>query len=193
MKITTISETLGYTIDTYSLFDPYEAIAEDDWTDDTEIDHEKYVRDLAEHQAEVLNSCIDRYAKTASILKGFKCTGSSSPREYNFATDSSELEIEFNSVNLMAYIKANMPEFEEYLKENFTSYDGFMSYVENDWAGFHNQLKNGDSYDINRSWSIMIGWYMRRELLEEEEYRNDMYDGLSEIAYNNASNLAEVN
>lgn len=192
--ISTISDTLGYTLDTYSIFDPTESIADEDWAENTDFDHAAYVKDLAAHQVDVLNGYTDE------IVKGFTLEGAYSPREYNFKTDNSELQIELDDVKLSAYIRKNRPEFEQYLKDNFTSYDGFMSYVPNNWSDFNRELcgygadwhdRLPDNIAHDRNWAIMLGWYMRRELLSADSYLEDMYEGLSEIAYNNATNLAE--
>ena len=187
--INTISDTLGYTLDTYSTFSATKAIAEQDWADDTELDQAAYVADLANHQADLLNNYAD------DVARSFTCTGSYSPSEYNFATDNSELLIELDDYKLMDYINKHKPEFEQYLRDNFTSYDGFMSFVPNDWAEFsaelYTELYVEDKIKADRNWAIMLGWYMHRELLTDEEYTEEMYDGLSELAYGNAKNLAE--
>lgn len=51
-----------------------------------------------------------------------------SPREYNFATDTIEVEIEYSFKALMDYIKNNEVAFSGYIKDNNTSYDGFCAF-----------------------------------------------------------------
>lgn len=184
--IDTVSGTLGYTLDTYGVFSASDAIEDEDWTDDTEFDHKQYVKDLAEHQVDILNNY------TNDIVKSFKVTGAYSPSYYNFSTDNSELQIELVGSKLLDYIKANLTEFKEYLNEEFTSRSGFSSFVPNNWTEFWYEANGSNKVDSDRAWAIMLGWYMRRELLTEDEYINEMYENLHEIAYNNASNLAEV-
>lgn len=166
------------------MFEPFSVLPDEDVNEDTEINHPEYLKDLAGHQVDILNGY------TGEIVKSFECKGATSPREYNFTTDNTDLDIEFNSVKLLQYIKSNLDEFEQYLKDNFTSVSGFWSYVENNYRDFLKQLRSGDHYDTGRNWAIMLGWYMRREVLTEEEYLNEMYEGLTEIVYNNTTNLA---
>lgn len=185
--ISTISSVLGYTIDTYSYFDPWEAIADEDVGEDSEIDHVAYVADVANYCAEVLTKEADK------ILLEVTCTGSHSPREYNFSTDEAELLIRLNSARLGRYIDAHLAEFNEYLRETFTSYDGFWSYVPNNWRDFKRQLRAGGAIESDRNWAVMLGWYMRREVITEEQYVNAMYEQIGEAAYGNATNLVEEN
>lgn len=184
MTINTISDTLGYTLDTYSTFDPYALIDDGDWTEQTDFDHTAFVADFANCQAELLQKYHDR------VLLEVTAMGSYSPREYNFKTDNSELIIKLNSRVLLKYITDNIGEFGDYLRETFTSYDGFMSFVANNWQEFVAELnENTEVHD--RNWAIMLGWYLRRETLTLDDYFDNMYDMASEAAYNNASNLAE--
>lgn len=183
MKVNSISDVIGYTLDTYSTFCWYESIADEDMQEETEIDHEGYRQDLADLQETVLNNYTD------GTVKSFKTTGSYSPREYNFSTDNSELEITVNYTNLKAYVVKHRADFESYLRETFTSYDGFMSYVANNWTDFFKEMSEGDT-EHNRNVAIMAGWYFKRECLTEEEYLQDMWEGAHEAAYNNATDLA---
>jgi len=186
--INTISDTLGYTIDTYTMFNPSDAIADDDWTDDTEFDHTAYLAELANYCAEELT----RACSEAKFKAEFTATGSYSPNAYNFATDNAELLIEFDNDRVLAYIYAHLVKFSDYLKENFTSYDGFASFVPNNWTEFSRGFRIGDTIEADRNWAIMLGWYMREsEILTVDDYIDAMNDHVSEAAYNHATNLAE--
>jgi hypothetical protein len=191
--INTVSETIGYTIDTYGQFEP------DLWLDDSEageygedwdFDHTAYVADLANYCAETIErACSFDFVKFK--LKA-TATGSYSPREYNFATDNAELLIEFDDRRVLDYVKRHLPEFRQYLKDTFTSYDGFMSYVPNDWAEFLGQAmgQTGDDIDRDRNWAIMLGWYLRHsEILTLDDYFDAMNDHASEAAYNNVTDV----
>ena len=59
-----------------------------------------------------------------------------SPKEYNFATDSVNIEVTLNPDDLFGYITQHLEEFREYIKEKYTSYDGFISHYSSsylDW------------------------------------------------------------
>jgi hypothetical protein len=186
--INTISDTIGYTIDSYTMFSPSDAIADDDWTDDTEIDGAAYVAELANHCAEIL----ERACSDAKFKAKFTATGSYSPSYYNFSTDNAELLISFDDAKVLAYIYAHLVKFSDYLKENFTSYDGFSSFVPNNWTEFSRGFRTGDTIEADRNWAIMLGWYMREsEILTLDDYIDAMNDHVSEAAYNHATNLAE--
>lgn len=187
--INTISETLGYTIDTYGMFNPDYYIDDDDWTDDTDFDHIAYVAELSNYCAEVIErACGYDFVK-------FKCrvsaTGSFSPREYNFKTDNGELLIEFDDAKVLKYIKAHQDTFNEYLKNKFTSYDGFWSFVANNWPEFIAEMDNSTE-EHDRNWAIMLGWFLHHsEILTEDDYIDQMHEHASEAAYNCATNLRQ--
>lgn len=186
--IQTISSTLGYTIDTYGQFDAGELL-DADWGDNTEFDNVAFVADLANYCAEFITEACKDYA-------GFEISvvadGSYSPREYNFSTDEAELSVRFEADKLMEYILKNKPAFEQYLKDTFTSVSGFHSYVPDNWAEFYAELKELDGQvDSDRDWAVMLGWYLKRAVLTEEEYLDQMYEVVRECAYNHASNLKE--
>lgn len=186
--INTISETLGYTIDTYGMFNP------DGWLDDDpdlgeygtdwDFDHTAYVASLSNFCAEIL----ERHSGFAKFKATFTATSSYSPREYNFKTDNAELLIEFDDDKVLKHITTHQPEFDKYLKNTFTSYDGFMSFVANNWQEFvAEMLETTEAHD--RNWAIMLGWYMRREVLSEDDYIDEMNDNASEAAYNSVTDV----
>lgn len=179
MKITTISETFGYTIDTYHVFEPWSFVENDEEiTEDHDLDHDGYRHDLAEHQEDVLNEYTD------GVVKSFSHVGDTSPREYNFATDNSDLVIELDYRKLTNYVHKNRVEFEQFLKDNFTSYDGFWSYVANTSQEFYQQMTESE-VDHDRNIAIMAGWYFKRECLDDDTYFDDMYEGIHELVYHN--------
>jgi len=57
-----------------------------------------------------------------------------SPREYNFSTDSINVEIEFSEENIKAiqnFLKENSAKWSKYLKERYSSRSGFISFHDN--------------------------------------------------------------
>lgn len=187
--INTISDTLGYTIDTYGQFNP------DGWLDDDEklgeygtdwdFDHTAYVASLSNFCAEEL----ERHASFAKFNAKFTTTSSYSPREYNFKTDNAELMIEFDDKTVMQYIRKHADEFKLMLKDRFTSYNGFMSFVPNNWPEFMAEAGGDSVVDADRDWAIMLGWYLQREVLSEDDYIDAMNDYASEAAYNSVTDV----
>jgi hypothetical protein len=186
MTINTISSVIGYTLDTYATFVWHEMLADEDIDDATEVDQVAYVADLANYQAELLND------QTDDILKRVTATGSNSPSYYNFSTDEAELMIEFNKTRLMNYASQHREEFNDYLRENFTNYDGFRSNVPNNWQQFFGEIKGDDVDDVvDRDLGVLLGWYLHREVLNNEDYLDEMVNNATDAAYDNAINLAE--
>lgn len=55
-----------------------------------------------------------------------------SPREYNFANDAINCELEIDVDCVIKYLTENMAAFEAWLKKRYTSCDGFMSHHSTD-------------------------------------------------------------
>jgi antibiotic biosynthesis monooxygenase (ABM) superfamily enzyme len=56
-----------------------------------------------------------------------------SPKEYNFTTDSLNVQVYFSKTNIRnikTFLKENFAEWEKYLKKTYKSYDGFMSFYD---------------------------------------------------------------
>lgn len=79
------------------------------------------------------------------IVKSIKFQSISSPREYNFANDSINIEVKFTekqAKKIKSLIVKNFELFDAIIKENFTSYDGFISFYSNDSSKWLNDLDN---------------------------------------------------
>lgn len=147
MMITNIkigNDSTKYTIDTYGLFDQeneldmilYNMVEDGElkedftWDDyEAEYDHKGYVIELAR----LSHSYIADLLKDSSIVKSlapFDETQVTSPREYNFKTDSYTLDITYDVKKLADYIAENNDEYVERFKNEWTSRDGFWSFCE---------------------------------------------------------------
>lgn len=68
----------------------------------------------------------------ADIIESVTYQSMSSPRYYNFSTDSINCEIEYNHEKLKDFILHNYDQFKKYLERKYTSCDGFRSSYSND-------------------------------------------------------------
>lgn len=92
--------------------------------DDLDFDNQEYERDVVKQCCSFLEDELKNY------VSAIKFEGISSPREYNFANDSGNVEIELTNENIQAirdYIYKNIEAYKKYLKR-YKSYDGFMSF-----------------------------------------------------------------
>lgn len=184
MKIKTqaLSETF-FTVDTYGQFSA--DYLDDNWFEESDFDGNGFMKDLAELHVEVIehNMC--------GPIKGVKLIETYSPSYYNFSTDQAYLELDVDKEKLLAYLEYGVSkEFDEFLHEHFTSRDGFWSYTPNNIMDF-NEVMDGTSKeydsteDHDKCLGILAGWYLTREAMTEEDYLDQMYDGMSEIMWNN--------
>lgn len=142
MEITLGNEFTQYTIDTYGTFTAdseleyeLEGLVDDDklkadytWEDyDWDFDHKQYVADLAQLSAGYIADLFKDDKILTSI--SYEENSASSPREYNFITDSYGLEITFDENLLNDYIRENEKEATEYFHSRHDSYDGFISFI----------------------------------------------------------------
>lgn len=91
-----------------------------------EIDWEAYMETLSKSFCDVVE---DELSDFVSMIKFEKLV---SPKYYNYANDSINVEIDLYQTKIDAYLKENEVEFTEYLKNNYTSCDGFISSYSSD-------------------------------------------------------------
>jgi len=78
---------------------------------------------------------IEGKLKELAFVESIKFDEICSPREYNFSSDTINIEVVFsaeNVKNIRHFISEHFAQWKEYLKETYTSYDGFMSFHSND-------------------------------------------------------------
>ncbi len=117
----------------------------DNWTDldwqsqsaigEIEYDTQGYLAALVEASVDYVQDLVSGADKHGTGFQGmisdvsFVDGSISSPRAYNFSTDSYDLEIEFNPNLVDDYIAANDEKYQEYVRETWTSCDGFWSRI----------------------------------------------------------------
>ena len=92
----------------------------------------EYEEEVAKRYTNLVEAELKEYIPSITI--GYQ--GIVSPKEYNFATDSVNIEVTLNPDDLFEYITRHLKEFREHIEEKYTSYDGFISHYSSsylDW------------------------------------------------------------
>lgn len=153
-----------YTLDTYATFpiDCEDQIIDDGKTYEDyewEYDIENYLQALADNWEKLMRANI-----LDNVLKNITVTGkATSPRFYNYTTDSAPITIEYDEKALHAYIDAHRAEYEAKKRR---SYDGYM------WLGEEEDA--------------MLIWYMETvstKLYSTEAYMIDQYEDVPQYEY----------
>lgn len=101
-----------------------------------------------------------------------------SPREYNFANDSINVEISLNKSAQEAIIQiltTYADEFKKFIKERYSSCDGFISSHSNDSSDWMTYVKRWDKDELSHKLGAILGFILE----EVEEYtQEDLYDAI---------------
>jgi len=95
-----------------------------------------------EHAAKQITYAVEDHLK--DFVKSIKFQELRSPREYNFANDSINVEITLTQKNVKVirdFLKTNKEAFANYLRDTYTSRSGFISFYPNYIEGFCGDLK----------------------------------------------------
>lgn len=194
MKIRIDNRDLAYTIDTYGMFDgshatesELEYIQEehaltDDETRELEFDydHAGVVRDLAGHS---VNLIWNNVRNDDGIVKDVTLDKTTSPRFYNYTTDSYVAIWDINVLKLKKWIRDN--------------YDKFELYRDEHWNDDYKLNKREHDGTVNRSYDpeyiiiAMLDFYTR-EVYEEDDYNEYMNEIELECWNNNMTLTAEA-
>lgn len=133
---------------------------------------------------------IEKDLKKMGLVSGITFQELRSPREYNFANDSINIEIQITKTNtkkIYAYLNSHIAEFSAYLKDKYTSYDGFFSSYSNNlsaWLG-------GDTLGHGHKLGSVLQFILWNE--NGKDYEQSIYDDLSgNGAYLYAENFEEL-
>lgn len=130
-------------------------------------------------------------------IKGFYLQKITHPREYNFSTDSADIEVETGpgfGPWVMAYLKDNAEAWEGHLRSHYTSRDGFASFYSNDpddWGDVLSGLidkpeetDDPDRFDRRPSIDHALGRFLDFWIEQEiEDPQMDLYYDVSEHIY----------
>lgn len=96
-----------------------------------------------------------------------------SPREYNFETDTINVEIKIKPIIIKKYMKRNESEWKDYIERNYTSYDGFISSHSNDADAFEWNIE--DSIQDEHKLGVILEF-----IAEQDDYEYyEMYEDLN--------------
>ena len=98
--------------------------------DALQFDYSTYYDVTSRNYADAIEEALKEIIPSLSI----KFEAVVSPKEYNFATDSIYIEVDFNAEEVLNYLNNNLGSLAKHIKENYTSYDGFISHYSNDIA-----------------------------------------------------------
>jgi hypothetical protein len=126
---------------------------------------------------DVLKKCckwIKKELPVESGIIGIKFESIQSPREYNFANDSCNIEIELDietfSKWFNSYIEKNIEEWADHLADHYDSREGFISFYPSDaetWVELTNNYHfDGDKEDIRRNYKMTDGTHSLGRCLE---------------------------
>jgi hypothetical protein len=151
--------------------------------DDLDFDYDSYRNDICVNATEY----IEEMLKELGIVKSINFEKLVSPREYNFANDSINIEVELIPEKLAEYVNANFEAFEKYIKDEYSSYDGFMSNYSNDANEWKEETENfsmfGNSHQLGAVLDFVCRKYYQSKNESDEGIVIDMYYNASENAY----------
>lgn len=85
--------------------------------------------------------------------------GTYSPREYNFSTDSLDMNVDVNYRLMLKYLASleGNQEFTDWLHEQYSSRDGFISFTPDNWHEMRRVIYNHDN-DKEQAVGALIRW-----------------------------------
>lgn len=144
--------------------------------DDCEFDYDEYYE-------RTNKLCVDKIEAKLKEL-GFDITityqNMYSPKEYNFSTDSINVEYKCTIATrkqIIKYLKANKDKFAEYCEENFKSRDGFISFYEYD---VNTWLTEYQYENLSLTFGSILGFILQNEEYDHYQLYNDL-DGQNHL------------
>ena len=187
VEIVIKSDEVGYYNDTITLnlntnlINFYSGSYETIWSDpiDEELEQEELEagKELSDINYHSMTDVFDKYNNLDIVdqmgvifIKKINFTGSYSPKEYNYRTDTLEFDLTIDRLELLNKLDelALDEKFEQYLREHFTSRDGFWSYTPNNYDELRDEIKY--SYKkLNQSVGALISYLVGVDKLHEIE------------------------
>lgn len=130
------------------------------------IDYKRYENDVAKLYFETWFELAN-----FDFVKAVKFDNLYSPKEYNFATDSINIQVNLNFKKLVSAFK-NHPDSETYIKQNYKSYDGFLPYYSNIPADWLKNVRQDSEHKIG----AMLGFLGDVDL-------DEIYEGIIDEIY----------
>jgi len=147
-----------------------------------EIGYDECEWDYQEYRNEVSEQCTDQIEKQRRELLNdsvrVKFQKLISPREYNFANDSINIEISLNKdaqETILEILRDNSEQFSSFIRERYTSCSGFISSHSNDANEWYQILSQWNSNELSHKLGAVLGFILE----EVEEYtEGDLYEAI---------------
>lgn len=141
---------------------------------DLKIDNSGYEKFIVKAFCDKLSKKMPEFVNSVELQKIIN------PREYNFANDSANIEIDINILNVRTFIYSHKGSFELYLKSKYTSCDGFMSHYENDFQTWENETKNFTDFSKNGHYlGSILDFIARVEDIKEDDFFENIQGNFS--------------
>lgn len=159
--------------------------------------YKNYEKSVCELHAVSLNEVLNdfEYYTKNRIVKKVEFKKMTSPKYYNYETDSLYLLVDFNLNDLKKYcFESEKNDFEFYLSKKYTSYSGYISFIENNLHGFKKQY--ADIEYKHRCINVMLEYYFIRAIFDNNtaekiyneklshvntDYKQRIYEQLTEL------------
>lgn len=142
------------------------------------INYEQYQQDISKKFTDIWFSVFQE--NFPNIVKSYKYEKLVSPKEYNFSTDSIDIEIELDLEKLVAEFKKDYKSASQYIHDKYTSCSGFISYYENDIEDWLQTLEQDQDHKIG----AMLQYLSQNSDIDEFDSENMLYAVLDDF-YNN--------
>ena len=110
---------------------------------------EFYYDEYRQRVSKAYTNAVEHELKSLGLVNNIEFQELISPKEYNFSTDSIDVEIDVNIENLQKYIAENKQKFIEYLKEKYTSCSGFISSYSTDFDVWSEDTDTFTNFECN--------------------------------------------
>lgn len=101
----------------------------------TDLNYDDFEWDYEDYQDRIARAFVESFEREfKSVVPDVEITFENvvSPKYYNFANDSINIEVEMNFLKFMTMVGHNKENIREYIREKYTSRSGFISHHSND-------------------------------------------------------------
>jgi len=156
-------------------YHPDKVITYDDFT----IDHKRYCDDVSRSFVSVMETKLKEVLPSIGKIIFEEL---SSPKEYNFSTDSIHIEVDSEDNicdEVRNYLSKNHEAWEKYLKDHYTSYDGFWSSYANDEESWRMYTSNYTDFSNGHHLGAILNFVCENEGMNElDDFYYEVMEGI---------------
>ena len=137
----------------------------------------EYMKELVSQLDVIESPIIDALSEFNIDIDSINVVNYSSPKEYNFSTDSFNLDFEVKDKStFVSQLLDNLDNdtFKTWLKENYTSRSGFWSFIETDFSTFKSEL-----LEFNNAYIAVAVEFLMQDFINDNDYYYNL--GLEDI------------